>query len=300
MTESVPDISVVIPAWNAERWIARAIDSVLAQTLPPRELIIVNDGSEDATAEIVAGYGDRVQLLTQTNQGLSAARNTGINAACGEWVAFLDADDYWLPRKLEEQWRLIENNPRLGFVSCTALLEYEDGNIAGEWKCISKQDEADILRVLFRKHAAIAGSGSAVMARKKLLVESGGFDTTLDSLEDVDMWIRLAALSAYACAGKPQVVITRRRDSMSRNLMKMKHAAMRVMRKNRKLLGSDGKAYWRWCYAGMLTDYAKWEIREGQRLTAFADLMVALGMSPIGRGRLVLGLMLSLVIGKAR
>lgn len=300
MNEAVSDISVVIPAWNAERWIVRAVDSVLSQTLPPRELIVVDDGSEDATAEIVAGYGTRVRLLSQANHGLSAARNAGIDAACGEWVAFLDADDYWLPEKLAQQWRLVEKDPSLGFVSCAARLEYEDGEPAGDWMCANEREQTDILRVLFRKHAAMAGSGSAVMARRKLLVELGGFDTTLDSLEDVDMWMRLAAISSYACAGNPQVVITRRRDSMSRNIEKMKNAAIRVMNKNRGLLGADGQRYWRWCYAGMLTDYAKWEIREGQRLAAFSDLMAALGMSPIGRGRLVLGLMLSLVMGKVR
>ena len=94
-------ISAVIPAYNCEKYIGRAIQSVLSQTRPVDEIIVVDDGSTDTTAEIVRSFGDKVKLIQQENAGECAARNTGIKAASCQWVAFLDADDEWLPEKIE-------------------------------------------------------------------------------------------------------------------------------------------------------------------------------------------------------
>ncbi|MHC5139531.1 MAG: glycosyltransferase family 2 protein, partial [Planctomycetota bacterium] len=96
-------ISAVIPAYNAAKYIARSIDSVLAQTHPVDEIVIVDDGSTDNTAAIIKDYGDKVRYIHQPNAGVSAARNTGIEAATGNWIAFLDADDEWLPEKIKRQ-----------------------------------------------------------------------------------------------------------------------------------------------------------------------------------------------------
>ena len=297
MSERGIGVSVVIPAWNAEGWLARALDSVLGQTFLPEEVIVVDDGSTDGTADVARAYGGPVRLVSQENRGLSGARNRGIEEARAEWVAFLDADDYWLPGKLAQQCALIEADPELGFISCAARVEYEDGDVAGEWPCAGREEAADMLRTLFRRHAAMAGSGSAVMARRVLLHALGGFDTALDSLEDVDMWMRLAAEARYSCVAEPLVVITRRRGSMSGDRVCMRRAAIRVMRKNRALLGGDAGRYWHWCYAGMLTDYAKWALREGRRAAALRDLAAAFAHAPLGRGRLVLGLLGALVTG---
>ncbi|MFZ9033203.1 MAG: glycosyltransferase family 2 protein, partial [Anaerohalosphaeraceae bacterium] len=106
-------ISAVIPAYNAEKYIARSINSVLNQTCPVDEIIVVDDGSTDSTAEVIKSYGGKVRYIHQQNAGVSAARNTGIQAATCEWVAFLDADDEWLPEKIERQVENIKNNPHL-------------------------------------------------------------------------------------------------------------------------------------------------------------------------------------------
>lgn len=99
-------ISVVIPAFRAERYLGAAIESVLSQTLPVSEVIVVDDGSPDATAEVAKGYGNRgVRVLLQANAGAAAARNAGVAAVSGTWLAFLDADDLWPEDKLERQWR---------------------------------------------------------------------------------------------------------------------------------------------------------------------------------------------------
>jgi glycosyltransferase involved in cell wall biosynthesis len=106
-------ISAVIPAYNCEAHIARAIDSVLNQTHPADEIIIVDDGSSDDTVQAVRSYGDKVTLIQQENAGASAARNTGIEAATGNWIAFLDADDEWLPDMLQRQTDILTQHPHL-------------------------------------------------------------------------------------------------------------------------------------------------------------------------------------------
>ena len=109
-------ISVIIPAYNYARYLAEAIDSALGQTYAPLEVIVVDDASTDDTPRVLAAYGQRIRAIRQPNGGAGAARNTGIAAARGEYVAFLDADDVWLPRKLELQMALFDADPALGLI----------------------------------------------------------------------------------------------------------------------------------------------------------------------------------------
>ncbi|HBY59173.1 MAG TPA: hypothetical protein DEH78_05090, partial [Solibacterales bacterium] len=108
---AAPTISVVIPVWNGERFLHQAIQSVLAQTMAPDEIIVADDGSTDGSLRIAAGFGDRVRLLPAAHQGVSATRNRGVNAARGSLIAFLDADDLWLDDKLERQLACFRDNP---------------------------------------------------------------------------------------------------------------------------------------------------------------------------------------------
>src|SRR5687767_14566662 len=110
---TAPTVSVVIPTYNYGRYVGDAIDSALAQTRPPDEVVVVDDGSTDDTPDRLAAYGDRIRVVRQTNQGLSAARNAGIRAAHGDWVAFLDSDDAFHPRKLELQLGALARRPEL-------------------------------------------------------------------------------------------------------------------------------------------------------------------------------------------
>ncbi len=114
---SAPRFSVIIPAYNAEAFIARAIDSVLAQTWPAHEILVVDDGSADSTARIVAGYGEGVRYLRQENAGVSAARNAGARAATGDWLAFLDADDWYYPDRLKWHAEWIAEDDGLDFLT---------------------------------------------------------------------------------------------------------------------------------------------------------------------------------------
>ncbi len=108
---NAPHISVIIPTFNRAWSLARAIDSVLAQTLAPKEIIVVDDGSTDRTAQVLAAYGDRIQILTRQNAGVSSARNAGIRHSTGDWVALLDSDDEWKPEKLACQAAFFHAHP---------------------------------------------------------------------------------------------------------------------------------------------------------------------------------------------
>jgi len=285
-----PTVSVVIPAYNAAWCVRKAIDSVLGQTFRDVEVVVVDDGSTDGTADTLATYGQSIRVLRQRNGGLSSARNAGIRASQAEYVAFLDADDWWLPGKLAPQVELLRSRPELGFVSAAARVEDADGQLLNLWSCSTCT--GPFLPRLFGANGDVAGSGSAVVARRQLFDQVGGFDESLRSLEDVDMWMRLAAVSGYACIAEPAVVILKRPGSMSRNLEVMRNAAVQVMRKNRHLLPADLQgAYWRRCMAAVHGDYAKWRYREGQRLAAAAEVAQLLMLSPWGSGRLGMGLL---------
>ena len=130
---SPPTVSVVIPAYNAAWCVHKAIDSVLAQDFRDLEVVVVNDGSTDDTMAVLRRYGDSIQVVSQSNGGMSSARNAGIRASRGEFLAFLDSDDWWLPGKLRGQVELLRNRPELGFCSCTARVEDMEGRLLNLW-----------------------------------------------------------------------------------------------------------------------------------------------------------------------
>lgn len=296
-TPSEPLVSVVMPAYNVAWCIGRAVDSVLAQDFRACELIVVNDGSTDGTRALLEGYGAAITVINQENRGMSAARNAGIRRARGTYVAFLDADDWWLAGKLSRQVELMRGRPEIGFSSTAVRVENDDGRLLNLWRCPNGSTE--ILATLFAQNAAIAGGCSAVMARRDLLDRVGLFDESLRGFEDPDLWMRLAAVSGYACIDETLAVILRREQSVSRNLDSMRVAALRSMRKNRALLppGLRGR-FWRSCLAGVYTDYAKPAYRAGRLGLAYADTLRALMLSPLGRGRLCLGLLRDFLLRK--
>src|SRR5574340_1148406 len=145
--------------------------------------------------------------------------------------------------------------------------------------------------------ADVPGSCSAVLARRDLVVQVGAFDETLHGAEDPDLWIRLAAVCGYACLPEPGVVVLRRSGSVSRNLQAMRDSTLRMLRKNRQLLPAEFRGgYWRRCVAGVHGDYAKWRYRKGQRTAALHELACMMVLSPLGRGRLGLGLLRDIVL----
>ncbi len=189
-------ISAVIPAYNSEETIARAIESVLAQTRPADEIIVVDDGSTDKSAEIVSSYADKVTLIRQENAGVSVARNRGIEAAMGEWIAFLDADDEWLPEKLKLQSEHLMRHPDLKWAySDFYRKEY------GDEKLRQAHDSPNLTAVLrdelfedyflaYRNHGY---AWTSVLVIKQEVFETVGmFEPGMKRAQDNDLWYRIA------------------------------------------------------------------------------------------------------------
>jgi glycosyltransferase involved in cell wall biosynthesis len=182
-------ISIVIPVFNRENAVRRAIESVLGQTCQDFEIIVVDDGSTDATTSAVAAFDDpRINLIRHDrNRGGSAARNTGIRAGLSPYVAFLDSDDEWLPTKLERQLEVFErSDDLLGLVYTGAERVFPDGSVSR----YMPRPQVDLTRALLR--ANVIGETSLGMVRRSALEAIGGFDESLPSCQDFDLWQRIS------------------------------------------------------------------------------------------------------------
>lgn len=192
MNMTTPLVTVLIPAYNAAGTIRRAVDSALAQTFHDYEILIVDDGSRDATAEIVAAYeSPQIRLLRLArNHGEGGVLNEGIAVAKGELIAFLDADDEWLPTKLAKQIKVLQANPNAVMVTCACRYYDGQGNILREWGMPpAGLRKSEVWRLMM---AATFIAKPCVVARKAALRAVGPFDTKLAIAADQDMWIRLA------------------------------------------------------------------------------------------------------------
>jgi glycosyltransferase involved in cell wall biosynthesis len=188
-------ISVVIPAYNAGQFIDRAIQSVLAQTRCADEIIVIDDGSRDNTAEVVGQFADKVKLIRQANAGVSAARNAGIRAATGDWVTFLDADDQWLPEYLKTQTELLSRNPQLVWSAANFMTCYGSRQAAEFDPAVAESllDGGDCLDNYFTAYSrGFVGCSDTMLIRKTTLLEAGLFPVNLRIAEDIDLWWRIA------------------------------------------------------------------------------------------------------------
>jgi glycosyltransferase involved in cell wall biosynthesis len=185
-------VSVIIPAFRAAGYIAHTLSSVFTQSYTDVEVILINDGSPDTPqlVEAIAPWRERVVYLEQENAGAGAARNAGLAAARGAWVAFLDADDRWLPGFLEAQVRFLEAHPEYDVV-------YADARITGDTPLAGKRfmdttpsEGAVSFRSLLTLECTVLTS--TVVARRSAIVDAGGFDASLRRGQDCDLWLRLA------------------------------------------------------------------------------------------------------------
>jgi glycosyltransferase involved in cell wall biosynthesis len=183
----VPKVSVVIPAFNAERYLRETLDSVLAQTCRDLEVVVVDDGSTDATREIAASYGEPVRCVPQANAGPSPARNRGIREARGEFVAFVDSDDLWLPEKLAEQMPLFDGEGRVGLVYCHGERIDADGSPIPT-QTARKPTGRVFLDFLLRNHCPTSG----VVVRRECFERCGTFPEDFIWAEDWHLWLRIA------------------------------------------------------------------------------------------------------------
>lgn len=210
------NVSVVIPAHNAEGTLARALDSVFEQTLQPLEVIVVDDGSRDDTRRIAETYAERhnVRILSRpVSEGASCARNRGIESARGELIAFLDADDEWLPSKLERQVPLFSEDDGLEFISCGALLIDSTGTNRGSVYTDRRPVSGENAWRTLLAYNFIATP--SVVARRDSLMAVGGFDPALPFGEDQDMWIKLSMRGRLGYVDQPLVLVHMSPNSLS-------------------------------------------------------------------------------------
>jgi glycosyltransferase involved in cell wall biosynthesis len=193
-SDRTPQVSVVIPAYNCAAYIGQAVDSVLNQTYANCEIIVVDDGSKDDTRLILENYGDRVRYIYQQNQGVSIARNSGIQLARGEFVAFLDADDFFLPDKLAAQIAVFAAQPNLGIVHSGWRLVNSKGEPFQDVKPWQKVPKLD-LEMWLRWKPVLP---SAMMFRRHWLEHAGGFDPRFPPAEDTDLVLRLSLMGCEA------------------------------------------------------------------------------------------------------
>lgn len=223
---SEPLVSVVIPVYNAGRFLGAALDGVLTQTVRDHEVIVIDDGSRDNTAAVVAEYGRAVQYQWQENRGVSAARNAGIGLARGEYVAFLDADDVWLPTKLERQVEVLRKNPEFGTVGCGYYLTDDCLAVTGE-VLPPPVELADLL--LLRANGGLFGS--SLIASRKRLEGLGGFDERLSTSADFDLAVRIGQHGQIAVIPEPLVYYRQHGGNMHRGIRLTESDMRRAMGK---------------------------------------------------------------------
>lgn len=220
MNSESPLISVVIPAYNCEDSIGSTLNSVLQQTYITIEVIVINDGSTDETLTVLKSFQDsRLQIVTQPNSGVSATRNRGINLAKGDFIAFLDSDDLWLPNKLSDQIIALQSNSQAAIAySWTDYIDQSGHFLRQGYYC---HFEGNVHRRLLL--GSFLESGSNPLIRRMALEAVGGFDESLRTCEDWDLWIRLAL--KYEFVVVPQVHVQYRVVTNSKSFLLDKHEA---------------------------------------------------------------------------
>jgi len=195
-------VSVIIPTYNRAALVTEALASVLAQTWPDFEVLVVDDGSTDATLSALASFPGQVMVLTrQERGGVSAARNLGAAAAAGDWLAFLDSDDLWLPEKLSRQVAYMQAHPELCICQTGEIWIRNGVRVNAPLAC--RQVAGDIFLPSLRRCLV---SPSAVMLCRRLFEELGGFDEGLPAAEDYDLWLRIAWRHPVGLMPEPLVI----------------------------------------------------------------------------------------------
>lgn len=179
--------SVIIPTYNREGFVARAVESVLAQTCQDFEIIVVDDGSTDGTEAVLRPYRDRIRYLRQSNQGSSAARNRGIRESCGQYIAFLDSDDFWHPDKLARTEEAVEAHPDAGLFYSDFRMVTPAGGFLRVQKCKHVVGDG-YLAILLQAFILT----STVVCRRECFDVCGLFHEPLRRVQDWDMWVRIA------------------------------------------------------------------------------------------------------------
>jgi glycosyltransferase involved in cell wall biosynthesis len=230
-------LSVVIPAYNAEKTIIQTIESVQKQTFQDFELIVIDDGSKDNTVEVVQSFRDaRIKVFSYENGGVAVARNRGISHATGEFVALLDADDLWTPDKLELQLAALQDHPDAG-VAYSWTSRFMDGQKETLTPSIPVFFEGNVYAELLIYN--FLGNGSNPLIRKTAIESVGEFDRACVPCEDWDFYLRLAAQWSFVLVHKQQILYRQSSNSGSSNITVMEKASLITIEKAYQATPSD-------------------------------------------------------------
>lgn len=237
-----PRVSVIVPAYNAAVYLPYAIDSVIAQTYPDWEIVIVDDGSTDNTQAVVESYRPKLlgklQHIHQPNRGVSAARNAGMQAARGEFIALLDADDVWLANRLESSVAVLAADSGTGLVHARVARIDAQGSVTGQLKVEPKYLSGKIARHIYTRHAHLICT--TVTFRKGVLDTSGWFDETMHTTEDRDLWFRIAMCCKVAYINQVLAHYRVSPSSTTSNLDRLLNGQLYFIAKHRR----SGRATW--------------------------------------------------------
>lgn len=246
-----PLVSVIIPTYNRWPMVREAVDSALAQSCPAIELLVVDDGSEDSTAsELRSRYGSSVRVLSQPRQGVAAARNLGVRRSTGDYLAFLDSDDLWLPQKIERQIAFMGARPQAQICQTEEIWVRRGRQVNPRLR--HRKPSGDIFRASL---GLCLVSPSAVMMKRELFERVGGFDESFTVCEDYDLWLRIA-LDTFVYLIPDALVVKRggHGDQLSRSTWGLDRFRVRAIK---KLL--DG---------GLVGERRRWAIEELARKVA--------------------------------
>jgi glycosyltransferase involved in cell wall biosynthesis len=239
-----PLASVVIPAYNAASYIAATLDGVMQQTLPNFEVLVVNDGSPDTSdfEQALAPYFSRIRYIAKENGGPSSARNAGIQAARGKYVAFLDSDDFWLPHHLEKQVGTLEANQQFQMVYANGIHLRGNNPLGVLFDSMPQAFPVDLDCLLHERSTVI--TSSAVVTRDALL-KAGLFDEQLRRCEDYDLWLRLVQSGATLTFNYDIQIGHRQSNGLAKDWELMRHALIKVYEKHLSLgkLNSDQQQF---------------------------------------------------------
>lgn len=208
-------VSVVIPVYNLAAYLPEAIESVLRQSYQPLEIIVVDDGSTDDTELVLRAYWQKIVYLKQERKGAAAARNRGIQGSSGKYIAFLDADDLWMPDRLQEQVRYLDEDPEVGLVCSDFSVVSDSGSILPSLLNSCRNARSGyVFNEVIQDYFILT---SSAMIRRSCLDETGLFDESLEMTEDRDLWLRIGYRWKIVVVHKPLVIKRNRPGSLSSN-----------------------------------------------------------------------------------
>ena len=278
MTASTPLVSVIVPNYNYGRYLRQAIESVLAQSYQRIEVLVVDDGSTDESEAAVHGYSNHVRWVRQHHEGVSAARNRGVRESRGELIAFLDADDFWAPAKLERQVARWISEPAVGLVHCGARIlndagetpEVQLGGLEG-WVA------EDML--LFQR-LAIVCAGSGALVPRAVFDSVGGFDPHLSTSADWDLCYRIAVRRRVGFVPEELIFIRRHQTNMHANIRVMEHDMLLAYAKAFQEAGPERRRLRRQSYGNLHMVLGGSFFQAGQFAAAARHVAISLWLTP--------------------